>query len=230
MIPKIIHYCWFGNTPKPKGVMKCIESWKRFCPDFVIKEWNETNFDVNSRLYTRQAYQASKWAFVSDVARLYALVKEGGVYLDTDFELINSLENFLYHDSFTGFEDSKWVATGIVGCHKNNHILREFLEEYNDICFLNFDGSFDLTTVVERYTDILLKHGLVQNGTKQNVDGCVVYPYQVFYPYDYIDGRMHMTNETVAIHWYSVSWIECTSIMKKMKQIYHRIIGRHRVI
>lgn len=169
-------------------------------------------------------------AFVSDVARLQALVSHGGIYLDTDFELIDNLDKFLHLDSFTGFEDSKWVATGVVGCHAEDPIITEFLNLYDSISFLNADGSYNLTTVVERYTNVLLCHGLVQDGKEQIVDGCKIYPYQVFYPYDYIDGRMHMSCDTVAIHWYSVSWIEGANFWKKVTQLYHRLKGIHRDI
>ena len=113
-IPKVIHYCWFGGNPKPKLVQKCIHSWKKYCPDYEIIEWNESNFDISScPLYVRQAYDVKKWAFVSDYARLKIIHTCGGIYLDTDVELIKSLDSLLEYNAFFGFEDGKYVATGL---------------------------------------------------------------------------------------------------------------------
>lgn len=135
MIPKVIHYCWFGKKPLPELALKCIESWKKYCPDYEIKEWNEESFDINMYIYARQAYDAKKWAFVSDVARLYVLYQEGGIYMDTDVELLKSIDCFLENDAFSGFEDKKSVPTGIMGAVKNNNVIKEFLDEYNEAFF-----------------------------------------------------------------------------------------------
>lgn len=230
MIPKIIHYCWFGRNPKPDGVQKCIDSWRKYCPDYEIKEWNEDNFDVNVFDYTREAYEAKKWAFVSDVARLYALVQEGGIYLDTDVELVDSFDRFLNNNSFVGFEGSKYVATAVIGSVPNSKLITEFLNIYKGQSFRLPDGSYNITTNVSQLTELLISKGLQPNGQLQHLDITMVYPTDFFSPYDYIDGRMYTTANTVAIHWYSVSWLGNVSLRKKLSQLYHRIIRKHRDI
>ena len=131
MIPKIIHYCWFGGNPLSDLAQKCIDSWKKYCPDYEIKEWNESNFDLNSCDYVREAYQAKKWAFVTDYVRLYAMVTEGGIYMDTDVEVIRPLDSFLSNRAFSGFEDETNIPTGIMACEKGFPLFEELLEEYN---------------------------------------------------------------------------------------------------
>ena len=125
-IPKVIHYCWFGRNPKPKLFKKCLKSWKKYCPDYKIVEWNEDNFDISSNLYTKQAYENKKWAFVSDYVRIYALYNEGGLYLDTDVKILKDVSNVVDKDMFLGYEDSGYVGTAVIGVkEKNNkvHIL-----------------------------------------------------------------------------------------------------------
>ena len=155
MIPKIIHYCWFGGKEKPKSVIKMINSWKKHCPNYEIKEWNESNFDININQYCKEAYQCGKWAFVSDVARLFALYTEGGIYLDTDVELIKPLDEFLNQKAFAGFEGTEWVGTNIIGAEIGNEMIEEFFSLYNDITFINYDGTLNTTTNVERLTALL---------------------------------------------------------------------------
>lgn len=228
MIPKIIHYCWFGGNPKPTGVLKCIESWKKYCPDYEIKEWNDNNFNVNKIPYTKEAYSAGKWAFVSDVARLYALISHGGIYLDTDVELINSFDEILGNEAFIGFEGTKYIATAVMGCMPYNNTFMTFLESYRSIHFKSDSNSFDLTTNVTRLTELLLQNGLILNGKKQDIKGLTVFPTDFFSPYDYIDGRLKITSNTFAIHWYSISWIAKLPFRKRLSQLYHRLIGKHR--
>ena len=124
MIPKIIHYCWFGGNPLPPLALKCIESWKKYCPDYEIKIWDESNFDININKYATEAYEAKKWAFVSDVARLWVLYNYGGIYMDTDLEVIKPLDEFLYHKAFSGFEDEVNIPTGIIASEKNNNWIK----------------------------------------------------------------------------------------------------------
>lgn len=137
MIPKIIHYCWFGGKPKPDGVLKCIESWRRCCPDYEIREWNEGNFNVSSLTYTSEAYNSGKWAFVSDVARLHALINHGGIYLDTDVELIRSFDHILDNNAFVGFEGSRFIATAVMGSVQGNTTMIDFFKLYEDANFVN---------------------------------------------------------------------------------------------
>lgn len=207
MIPKIIHYCWFGRNPKPKLAEKCIKSWEKFCPDYEIMEWNEDNFDVDSApLYVRQAYEAGKWAFVSDFVRLRAMTERGGIYMDTDVELVKPLDGFLKHQAFAGFETAESISTGMMACERGFPLFMEFLCHYDDASFLKEDGTLNVTTNVETVTGICLKHGLVQNGAYQVVDGLALYPSDVFSPASFETGKLQRTRKTVAIHWFSGSW------------------------
>ena len=226
MIPKIIHYCWFGGKEKPKSVIKMIASWRKYCPDYQIKEWNETNFDISINQYTQEAYKAKKWAFVSDVARLYAIYSEGGIYMDTDVEVVKSFDSLLENNAFAGFEGTKWIGTNIIGAEAKNPIIAEFISLYNNTKFVKEDNSLDQTTNVERFTDLLInKYVLSLNGKLQNLNNIKIYPTDYFCPYDYINGKLLQSKNTFSIHWYSQSWINRSSLKKKLSQIYHRIIG-----
>ena len=207
MIPKIIHYCWFGGNPKPKLAKKCIKSWKKYCKDYQIIQWNEDNFDISTApLYVRQAYEAKKWAFVTDYVRLYALTTQGGIYMDTDVEVVAKLDPFLHHRAFSGFEDAVHIPTGIMACEKGFPLFEEFLRHYDTASFYLPDGSMDMTTNVIIMTGIATQHGLIPNGQYQEIDGLALYPKEVFCPMDYSTGKVHRTKQTAAIHWFTASW------------------------
>ena len=226
MIPKIIHYCWFGGKEKPEDVLKMIASWKKHCPDYEIKEWNETNFDIHLNRYSEEAYQQKKWAFVSDVARLWALVHEGGIYMDTDVEVIRPLDNLLENKAFIGFEGTQWIGTNLMGTEPQNAFLQAFLEDYNHRNFTNPDGTLNQTTNVEEITSrFLSQHNLERNGKQQQVGDFTVYPTDYFSPYDYINGKVRTTDNTYSIHWFSQSWIKRSKWKTRLSQWWHRICG-----
>nr|WP_314098363.1 glycosyltransferase [uncultured Lachnoanaerobaculum sp.] len=205
-IPKIIHYCWFGKNPMSEKAEKCIASWKEKCPEYRIIEWNEENFDIQFNNYVREAYSEKKWAFVSDVARLYALVNYGGIYMDTDVEVITSLDILLKYEAFAGFESDTQIQTGIMGCCKNHKLFIEFLSKYNNLHFVRVDGSMDLTTNATRLTDICNKYGFKKNNTLQDINGLTVLPKDFLSPKDYNTGEIKITDNTCVIHHFEASW------------------------
>ena len=206
MIPKIIHYCWFGGNPLPDLSVKCIESWKKYCPDYVIKEWNESNFNVNMNAYVSEAYEAKKWAFITDYVRLYAMVNYGGVYMDTDVEVCKNLDIYLQHQAFSGFETDTDIPTGIMACEKNFPLFKMLLDSYKDRHFIRSDGSYDMTTNVYTITKYCLNRGFIPNNSFQIVDGFAVYPNDYFCPKDCQSGTIHITENTCTIHHFSGSW------------------------
>ena len=206
-IPKIIHYCWFGGKPKPPMAQACLRSWKKYCPDYEIREWNETNFDLTQvPPYVRQAYEAGRWAFVTDYVRLRALTEVGGIYLDTDVEVVRPLDGFLHHEAFAGFEHIQRVQTGVLACRKGFPLFQEFLAYYDTAQFRRPDGTLDTTTNVEVLTQLCRSRGLVFNDAFQVVDGLAVYPREVFCPVDFDTRKLKKTKKTVTIHWFSGSW------------------------
>lgn len=226
MIPKIIHYCWFGNNEKDKLAIKCIESWKKFCPDYEIIEWNETNFDVHINEYTSYCYENKKWAFLSDYIRLYVIKKYGGIYLDTDVELINSYDSLLTNEAFFGFETLKYINTGHgFGAIPNHPIVSEMLNIY-DALRPGDDGSYTLSACPELNTRPLLKKGLKQDGTMQIIDKVLILPIDFLNPFDDPTGTLKKTDNTISIHWYNKSWINIKAKRRsKVTRIFHRIFG-----
>lgn len=206
-IPKIIHYCWFGGKEKPELAQKCIASWEKFCPDYQILEWNENNFDITAApVYVRQAYEAGRWAFVTDYVRLKAMLDMGGIYMDTDVELVKPLDPFLAHQGFAGLESLKGVQTGLLACEKDFPLFRDFLAHYDTASFYRPDGIQDVTTNVEVLTRLCQQRGLRMEDRLQVVDGFAVYPREVFCPVDFDTRRLKKTRKTVAIHWFANSW------------------------
>lgn len=155
MIPKMIHYCWFGGNPLPDEVKKYMETWKKYCPDYEIKEWNERNFDVNQNQYCSEAYEAKKWAFVSDYARLKILYEHGGIYMDTDVEVCKPLDHLASYAFWSGFESKSQIPTGIMASCRDNELLEYLLSYYDDKYFRNENGSFDTTTNVTTITKMV---------------------------------------------------------------------------
>ena len=216
-IPKIIHYCWFGNNPKPALIQQCIESWKKHCPDFEIIEWNESNFDVHSNAFVEEAYQAKKWAFVSDFARGYALLQWGGIYIDTDVELLQPIDSLLLHPFFAGFETKDSLGSAIFGCGKDNEIIRMYFEYYNSLQYSSIDKGYVIITSPIVLTELLKDKGLILNGKKQEICECTVYPKAVFYPTDIGWVFDRYGSKTIGVHHYLDSWGKNTKMGVRTK-------------
>ncbi len=216
-IPKIIHYCWFGNNPLPELAIKCIESWKKYCPGYEIKQWNESNFDVNCCTYVREAYEKKRWAFVSDYARFKILYENGGLYFDTDVELIKNIDDLINDGSFMGAEYG--IVNTELGLAAANPglglaaapgigLYKEILDYYNNCSFINDVGEeIILDTVVTRTTRILKEHGYKGNGSIEKVCGVTIYPPEFFCPKNFRTGKITITENTRSIHHYTASWL-----------------------
>ena len=222
-IPKKIHYCWFGNSDLPKLAEKCIKSWKKYCPEYEIICWNEKNFDLNCNKYVQEAYKAGKWAFISDYVRLKVIYEYGGVYLDTDVELIKSLDPLLCNKGYMGFDEKGIVATGLgFAAEAGNKVVGEMLKEYDDISFILPDGTYDLTPCPDRNTATLVRLGMDIKNTNQTFMDIAFLPQDYLCPMDYYTAKTKITKNTYSIHHYSGSWT--SSVTKRTTRI-KRIIG-----
>lgn len=210
MIPKKIHYCWFGRGKMPELAVKCIESWKKYLPDYEIKEWNEDTFDLDLYPYAKEAYENRKFAFVTDVVRLYAMYHEGGIYMDTDVEVLKPLDFLLQFEGVSGFESGSQIPTGLMASRKGLPLVKEMLDDYNDLHFVKPDGAFDLTTNVIRITNIFNKHGFIPNGEMQTVADFTLLPKDYLCPKDYRDDKIYLTKNSLCIHHFSGSWTSPT--------------------
>lgn len=221
MIPKKIHYCWFGKGKMPELAHKCIDSWHEYLPEYEMILWNEDNFDINSVPYVREAYRAKKFAFVTDYVRLYALYNYGGIYMDTDVEVLKPLDRFLEHKSFSGFEDLHSIPTGIMASEQYGAWVNMQLEYYKDRSFILPNGSIDYTTNVATITSIMVSQGFKLNNKLQNFnDIIVIYPKDYFCPKSYVTGKIELTENTYTIHHFAGSWLTPTQKLKtKIKNI-----------
>ena len=236
MIPKIIHYCWFGRNPLPTSAHRCIDSWRKFLPDYEIKEWNEDNFDVNSIPYTQQAYEAKKYAFVSDYARFWILYHEGGLYFDTDVEIIANLDEIIARGPFMGieqgasFDGKPMVAPGLgLGVEAGHPFYQRMLKTYDSQHFINTDGSHNNMTIVSYTTKELYAYGMKPSEDIQEVEGIWIYPADYFCPMDSTTGIITKTPRTVAIHHYDCSWMNHNSLsfrIHQLKNFIYRMIGQ----
>ncbi|MBF0695045.1 MAG: glycosyl transferase [Flavobacterium sp.] len=208
MIPKIIHYCWFGGNPLPPLAVKCIASWKKYLPEYEIIEWNENNFPIEDFLFTRQSLEHRKYAFISDVARLYALDKMGGVYMDTDVEVLKPLDPFLHHAAFSGFENDDFVPTGIMASEKGSQWVKELLAYYDDRPLIQPDGTILSVSNTYIITNMMKEKGFIMNNTFQEIEGYVTfYPNDYFCPKSYKTGNIDLTKNSYTIHHFAKSWI-----------------------
>ena len=218
MIPHIIHYCWFGGKPLPKAAKKCIASWQRFFPDWEIREWNESNFDVHGHPYAAMAYRKKRWAYLSDVVRLIVMEQYGGIYFDTDVEVIRYPEELLAdYSAWFGFETPEYVNTGLGFAAAPHHpAVRAMLKKY--------DGLTAITGCPQLNTEALVDLGLRRNGEKQIVAEAAVLPIEYLCPLHDATGVLSVTDKTVSIHWFAKSphgkWAYYRS---KITRIYHRL-------
>jgi mannosyltransferase OCH1-like enzyme len=237
-IPKIIHYCWFGGNPLPELARKCIASWRKYLPDHEIKEWNEQNFDVNQIIYTEEAYRLKNYAFVSDYVRFWVLYHYGGIYFDTDVEVIRPIDDILSRGSFLGFECQEGLPTdnphgrmaaGLgMGIGKGHPFFAQMIDHYSHIHFVKWNGKPSPIVLhhTNRYLDY--EHKKVLEGGKVLVNGMLIYPPEYFCPINYFNGEMHVTENTRTIHHYTTSWIKKRSKWNKLwlriQYIYVRIL------
>ena len=214
MIPKIIHYCWFGNNPKDEQTLKYIEGWKKLLPDYELREWTDADLSKISNKYAEEAYQSKKWAFVADYFRLYALYNEGGIYFDTDVEVRKSFDEFLNLDFFIGselYEDNKQIGTAVIGAKKKSPNIAKLLKVYDNISFIKDDGKLDCTPNTQRLISPLKELGFIETYTDKEPiykdKGNVIYPVQYF---------SKDTAESYAVHHFAATWIDDFSIKNKL--------------
>lgn len=207
MIPKTIHYCWFGKGVKSSRIRSCIASWKKILPGYELKEWNESNFDVNFNSYVQEAYCVKKWAYVSDVARLYALYQEGGIYLDTDVEVIRPLDEFLHLHAFIGRESANGSGTGVIGSIAGGRFVKEMLDDYHNRHFVLPDGSLNYKTNVEYMDDRMKRLGMKIQDAEFAIPNYVkVFKQEVFCPKSWQTGVFNVTENTHAIHHFTTTY------------------------
>lgn len=220
MIPKIIHYCWYGQNEIPEDIKYYIDIWKKYCPDYKIICWNENNTNLNENKYLKQAYDAKKYAFVTDYMRLKVLSEYGGIYMDTDIELCKSLDEYLHHRAFIGCQDENVFSTGLIGAEANHPWIAKLFNHYNDLEFINNDGTYNLTPNTILITEITEKlyNWKFKNELQHLNDDICVYPVEYFCCKNWITGKVEKSSETVAIHHYKGSWL---SEEDKRRSKYH---------
>ena len=228
MIPKIIHYCWFGGKPLPRSAEKCIASWKKYLPGYEVKRWDESNFDVNAIPYTREAYAACKYAFVSDYARFWILYHYGGVYFDTDVEVIRPIDDIINRGGFLGVESNRngiyTVNPGLgFAATQGTAVIGEMMNLYSTFHFIKTDGALDLKNIVEITTEYLSARGLRNTDEIQQCCGFTIYPKDYFCPIDYDTRELKITENTRTIHHYAESWVPRST---RFKNALSRLFGK----
>lgn len=220
LIPKILHYMWLGGKPLPDNLKRCIDSWKKYCPDYEIVRWDESNYDIHKNIFMSEAYDNGRYGFVPDYARLDILHQYGGIYMDTDVELIRGLDDLLYQEAFCSVE--KWQVINFGGCTgavKGHSALEPFLEGWNSRKLIRNDGTFDIISSGLIDTNIALREGYQLSGKNQSVLGMNIYTYDYFHPYDYMSGLLEKTNDTFAIHHFQGGWIDEKAMGNNYKSI-----------
>jgi mannosyltransferase OCH1-like enzyme len=226
-IPKIIHFCWFGGKPLSALGKKCLASWEKYLPEYQIMRWDENNFDVNSVPYTKESYQLKKYAFVSDYVRYKVLYDFGGIYMDTDVEVLKNLDEFLENEAFTGFEDEQMVAPGLIlGSVQGNSLIKDMVEIYQYSHFVNLDNTLNLKTGPQILTELLLNRGLEKKDEYQKISGLSIYPKEYFCPKSWITLKLDITPNTFTIHHYEGTWIPK---FQKFKKYIRNLLGIYKV-
>ncbi len=205
-IPKIIHFCWLSDDPFPEDIQKCIDSWARIMPDYKVKHWNTSNFDVNYMPYAAEAWEKRKYAFVSDIVRLYALYNEGGIYLDSDIEVFRRFDDLLDNKAFTGFESGNRIGPWLIASEKGNPLIKELLDYYIGRHFFDGNGNVDMTPNTVPVTRILIEYGLKPQNVIQHLQSITVYPEEFFCPKNPWTNKITMTNNTYAMHYFAGAW------------------------
>lgn len=207
-IPKIINTFWFSNDPIPEKYQKCVDSWKKYCPDYEIRIWSLNDYNPHGNRYFEEAISVKKWAFASDFSRIDIICQNGGVYMDLDVEVVKPLDDLLHNDAYLGFEDFIQIDCGSgFGATKGNKIFEEIRDEYKDRVFILPDGSFDQTTCPKIYTPVLERHGLKRNGSFQEVEDITVYPFEYLSAKSFLTGIIYQTENTYTIHHHEGSWL-----------------------
>lgn len=207
MIPKVIHYCWMSGEPFPELIQECIDSWKKFLPDYEIIEWNKDNFDVNISSFTKEAFDMKKYAFVSDYVRLYVLYNYGGIYLDSDIKVLKSFNSLLNNKAFSGFESKERVGVWLLASEKGNPLFKEMLNCYKNRHFIKGDGSLDLEPNTVLLKPILEKYGIIFNNQYQKNEYITIYPRDYFCPLDGSTGEINITKNSYAMHLFNGAWL-----------------------
>ena len=225
-IPKIIHYCWFGRGPMPELALNCIRSWKDYLPEYDYMLWNEDSFDVNSNNFVKEAYYQKKYAFVTDFVRLYALYHFGGIYMDTDVEVLRPLDGFLRFPAFSGFEIDEAIPTGIMGAEKGSSWVKRELAYYDNQSFILSNGAFNMKPNVQIITEHAKELGFVPNNQFQIINGeLAIFPKDYFCPKSYIDGKIYLTENTFTIHHFAGSWHTENHLLSILKKCFGHTLG-----
>lgn len=226
LIPKIIHYCWFSGNEMPDYLKRCIESWEKCCPDYEIRRWDESNYDINKSLYMKQAYSHRRWGYIPDYARLDILYTHGGFYLDTDVELLKSLDELRYQPAFCGVE--KWGIVNLGGCSgavAKHPMIEKLLRERENILFEKQDGHLNLEASGTYETRVFIREGMRINNRIQIIEGMTVYSADYFHPYDYMSGETCVTENTFSIHHFDGGWLD-----EKEKEYRKKTVEQYRQI
>ena len=227
MIPKIIHYCWFGDKKKSKLVLKCIESWHKYCPDYEFYEWNENSFPIDKYPYAKYCFSIKNYAFLSDFVRLLVVYENGGIYLDTDVEVIKSLNGLLENTAYFGLETKDYINTGLgFGAEKGARIIKEMIDEYMNRSSNN-TGDYLLEKCTLMNTRVIERYGFQKNGNQQYILEASILPIDYFNPYDDPTGILKITDNTYSIHWYSKSWMKKRKVIRSwLTKPIHRLLKK----